>query len=248
MHVKRDCLGVLLGLSLASAATAAPVTPPSSVGQTARATAAPVSALINDADGYTNVRATAQVDSYVIARIVAGEIFDVWSSDADWWQVRLSSGEKGYVHRSRIRLIDGKRTQGHHSMPPQGFRSISEAVRHFRPDPHFRELSVGDFALIDDDAGEAQISASQSYFLPPGSKSVVIYYEEGNHGTPSASAYVWTGARWSDVTSGVLLSPDGPEGPAEWLRVSRDPASGVRFLNDVTGREVRFLGGRFVEK
>lgn len=248
MSMKQAFLCMLLGLTLASAATAALVETSPSGGQTARTTAAPVSARINDPDGYTNVRAAGHIDSYVLARIVVGEIFDAWPSDDDWWKIRLSSGEMGYVQRSRIRVIDGEPTQADQALPPHGFQRISDAVRQFRPDPHFRELSVDDFAMINDDTGEAQVNASQSYFLPSGSRSVVIYFEEGNRGATSASAYVWTGARWTDVTSGVLLSPDGPEGPAEWLRVSRDPASGVRFLNDVTGREMHFLGGRFVEK
>lgn len=206
---------------------------------------APMRAEISDPDGFTNIRSEPDFGAYVIARAIVGEEFLVTPSASDWWRVALADGTTGYIHRSRVRGIDGRAGAAREARESTGFQTISDAVGLFEPDPHFGELRVRDFAHIDDVAGIAEINASQSYVLPPGSSTVVIFYEENNAGTPFSSAYAWTGAKWADVTSGVLLSPDGPEGAAEWLRISRNPDGRLRFLDESTGKEVRFVGGRF---
>jgi len=64
------------------------------------------SARISDPDGWTNVRAGAGTQYQAFARVVEGEVFQTFVQDDPWWQVRLSDGRVGFVHSSRIRLVD----------------------------------------------------------------------------------------------------------------------------------------------
>ena len=61
--------------------------------------------VINDPDGFTNVRAARSRESAIVARAKNGEQLDFNSDpNGDWWEVTLRSGKKGYMHSSRIRL------------------------------------------------------------------------------------------------------------------------------------------------
>jgi len=63
-------------------------------------------AVIEDPDGYSNVR-SAQGKQYNILGIIrTGEQFYARSDTRnDWWQVKTQNGLIGYVHKSRIRFI-----------------------------------------------------------------------------------------------------------------------------------------------
>lgn len=61
--------------------------------------------VINDLDGYTNVRAGQDGKSAVVAKVQAGDVFEFESNpDSEWWKVTLASGKPGWMHRSRIRM------------------------------------------------------------------------------------------------------------------------------------------------
>jgi Bacterial SH3 domain len=61
--------------------------------------------VINDPDGFVNVRAEKSGDAAVIATVKTGEPFTFeWENDADWYKVTLRSGKTGWMHLSRIRL------------------------------------------------------------------------------------------------------------------------------------------------
>ena len=63
-------------------------------------------ALINDPDGYTNVRLYAQSkDSKILGKLVNGELFHYWQTPTDWWMVETKSGVRGFVHKSRIKEV-----------------------------------------------------------------------------------------------------------------------------------------------
>ncbi len=64
-----------------------------------------VNAMINDPDGYTNVRQAANVKSQIVSRVSKEEFFQTHSQNSEWWQVRLNSGAIGYMHKSRILMI-----------------------------------------------------------------------------------------------------------------------------------------------
>ncbi len=82
----------------------APTSPPA----TAPAPVEPGSAraVINDPDGFTNVRSGPGAAFGVVTRIVEGEPFTTRVSPGDWWPVTTRQGVAGYVHRSRVRLVE----------------------------------------------------------------------------------------------------------------------------------------------
>lgn len=64
-------------------------------------------AVIDDADGFTNVRAGMSVNTKIIDKLFEGEHFEVFpSADSNWWIVYTQSNVKGYVYKSHIRIIN----------------------------------------------------------------------------------------------------------------------------------------------
>ena len=62
--------------------------------------------VINDPDGYVNVRAGKSNDAPVIGRVKQGEPFTFECDQEDeWCRARLRSGKSGWMHRNRIRLF-----------------------------------------------------------------------------------------------------------------------------------------------
>lgn len=64
-----------------------------------------LAAIIDDPDGYTNVRAKPATDSAIVARVNAGEAFTTYEQSGAFWAVRTADGVTGYMARSRIRLL-----------------------------------------------------------------------------------------------------------------------------------------------
>lgn len=76
--------------------------------------------LIDDPDGYVNLRKGMSVDAEIVSRIERTESFYYWEiPDKNWWFVQKRDGIKGFVHKSRIRekasgeswIIDDKNKQ-----------------------------------------------------------------------------------------------------------------------------------------
>jgi hypothetical protein len=65
-----------------------------------------VEAVINDPDGFTNVRRGPGAEYPVIIKIYEGQQFLVVSQNGEWWKVIYGS-HSGYMHRSRIAIISG---------------------------------------------------------------------------------------------------------------------------------------------
>jgi hypothetical protein len=61
-------------------------------------------AIISDEDGFANVRSGPSADAPVVARVNAGETFNTYRQDGDWWRVRIAGGLVGYMERARIRV------------------------------------------------------------------------------------------------------------------------------------------------
>lgn len=64
-------------------------------------------AIIQDPDGYTNVRNGMSTNALIIDKLFEGEHYEVFpSSDSNWWMVLTQTKVKGYVHKSRIKIIN----------------------------------------------------------------------------------------------------------------------------------------------
>jgi hypothetical protein len=69
-------------------------------------------AVINDPDGFTNVREGKSVNYSVIARLYENEVFYAHPSNAsNWYPVITKKGIKGYVHNSRISFLNNNSNQ-----------------------------------------------------------------------------------------------------------------------------------------
>jgi uncharacterized protein YgiM (DUF1202 family) len=64
-----------------------------------------LTAVINDPDGFTNVRSMKSSTSEIVAIIRENERFYTYKQNDNWWQVKTASGKIGYVHVSRIKLL-----------------------------------------------------------------------------------------------------------------------------------------------
>lgn len=67
-----------------------------------------IKAIIDDKDGYTNVRGDASANGSVLTTVKDGEIFYVHLGDDlnTYWKVKTKNGIKGYMHQSRIASDD----------------------------------------------------------------------------------------------------------------------------------------------
>jgi Bacterial SH3 domain len=61
--------------------------------------------VIDDPDGYANLRKDKRADAPVVTKVKAGEVFRFQKKgDEDWCFVKLKSGVSGWMHSSRIKL------------------------------------------------------------------------------------------------------------------------------------------------
>ena len=67
--------------------------------------------MINDLDGYTNIRKSNSVNSEIIGKIVDREVFTYWETNDNWYIVQTAKGIKGYVHKSRIKPVEERNEQ-----------------------------------------------------------------------------------------------------------------------------------------
>ena len=64
-----------------------------------------LTAVIDDPDGFTNLRSQKSASSQVVARVDQGEPFYTYTQDGNWWQVMTRDGKVGYMHVSRIKIV-----------------------------------------------------------------------------------------------------------------------------------------------
>lgn len=62
-------------------------------------------AMINDPDGYVNVRADKSTDSEILFKIEETEFFLCEPTAVNWWKIDNFYTKTGFVHKSRIQLI-----------------------------------------------------------------------------------------------------------------------------------------------
>lgn len=109
----------------ADAETAEPAPPANPAPQLPNSNEFNESAMIEDADGWTNFRAEPSRSSSILGRIEAGEIFYTHRQDGQWWKIRTDDGRIGYMHYSRIALTASRSSQPKVYFPDSGSRIIS---------------------------------------------------------------------------------------------------------------------------
>jgi hypothetical protein len=89
-------------------------------------------AVIEDPDGYTNVRSGPSAQAPIVGRVEQGEVFQTFRQPGVWWRVRTAAGTVGFMHRSRIRPAGAAAPSAGTVDPPQvladsSVRPLSEA-------------------------------------------------------------------------------------------------------------------------
>jgi hypothetical protein len=100
------------------AVVVAPSETPSTAGQASKneptaeasapAEAFTFAAVIEDPDGFTNVRAGRGSNTAIVGKALDGEKFLTYKQSGQWWRVRKADGTTGYMFRKYIRLIEGE--------------------------------------------------------------------------------------------------------------------------------------------
>lgn len=59
--------------------------------------------VINDKDGYVNIRVDKSVKSQIISKVFINEFFTYFEDEtSNWWLIETEKGDLGYMHRSRV--------------------------------------------------------------------------------------------------------------------------------------------------
>lgn len=94
-------------------------------------------AVINDKDGWTNVRNAPNMEGTIIDRIYEDEIFEVTPNlNENWWVVKTPNSIEGYMHKSKIKILNQKNTDtlvknANNAVPPNGKYTYSVFVAEF---------------------------------------------------------------------------------------------------------------------
>jgi len=90
-----------------SAPAEEPASGTSSVTASGPAEAFTLAAVIDDPDGFTNIRAGGSTKAAIVGKVLDGEKFLTYQQSGQWWRVRKADGTTGYMFRKYIRLIEG---------------------------------------------------------------------------------------------------------------------------------------------
>lgn len=60
-------------------------------------------AIIDDSDGYTNIRAEQNTKSDIVGRIEQKTFFNYWATPSNWYIVQTKDGLRGFVYKDKIR-------------------------------------------------------------------------------------------------------------------------------------------------
>ena len=66
-----------------------------------------LAAVIDDPDGFTNIRAGQGTQTRIVGKILEGEKFLTYKQPGQWWRVRKADGTTGFMFRKYIRLVEG---------------------------------------------------------------------------------------------------------------------------------------------
>lgn len=91
---------------------------------------AQIRGVIDDPDGFVNVRVSESAEAAVIATVKTGEPFEFeCQKEAEWCKVTLHSGKTGWMHRSRIRLHFTEEDLPSQKKDPAGLSEIEDCAK-----------------------------------------------------------------------------------------------------------------------
>lgn len=96
------------GVATTNSEAAAPSTgtPTDNVAE-APAEAFTLAAVIDDPDGFTNIRSGRSTKAAIIGKVLEGEKFLTYKQPGSWWRVRKADGTTGFMFRKYIQLVEG---------------------------------------------------------------------------------------------------------------------------------------------
>jgi len=66
-----------------------------------------LAAVIDDPDGFTNIRSGQSTKAAIVGKVLEGEKFLTYKQPGPWWRVRKADGTTGFMFRKYIRLVEG---------------------------------------------------------------------------------------------------------------------------------------------
>jgi len=67
-----------------------------------------IKGIIVDPYRYTNVRSKASNNAKILAKVNKNDTFEIIEQKETWWKIKTQSGIIGYIHSSRIKVVDDK--------------------------------------------------------------------------------------------------------------------------------------------
>ncbi|WP_374525921.1 YARHG domain-containing protein [Sphingopyxis sp.] len=95
----------------ASAPTATLAPTVEAPGKSGASTVAPaeaftLAAVIDDPDGFTNIRSGQSTKAAIVGKVLEGEKFLTYQQPGQWWRVRKADGTAGFMFRKYIRVVE----------------------------------------------------------------------------------------------------------------------------------------------
>lgn len=99
-----------------------------------------LAAVIDDPDGFTNIRAGRGTQTAIVGKVLEGEKFLTYKQPGQWWRVRKADGTTGYMFRKYIRIAEGGAPAIPAGPAPTGVGGSGVVI----PDSSDRLLSAGE--------------------------------------------------------------------------------------------------------
>jgi hypothetical protein len=140
---------------------------------------AEIRGVIDDPDGFVNVRASESAEAVVIATVKTAEPFEFdCQGEAEWCKVTLRSGKTGWMHRSRIRLHFTEKDLPSQKKDPAGLSEIED----------FAKRRGFDYATVTRRAARGEPKALQQFFAM--AKDVDVAAAESYAGMPTVVYHI----------------------------------------------------------
>ena len=94
-------------VAISTGANTAPASADGATAAAAPAEAFTLAAVIDDPEGFTNIRSGQSAKTAILGKVLDGEKFLTYKQPGRWWRVRKADGTTGYMFRKYIRLIEG---------------------------------------------------------------------------------------------------------------------------------------------